>query len=58
MDTTQRRIRRAFADRCPLGAEAVEVPVVNGLRRVHEGVLARYGLRPSEFVAWKARVAR
>jgi Fic family protein len=28
--------------------------VVQELRRLHEGVLARYGLRPSELVAWKA----
>jgi hypothetical protein len=25
------------------------------LRRIHEGVLARYGLRPSELAAWQAR---
>ena len=25
------------------------------LRRIHEGVLARYGLRPSELAAWLAR---
>lgn len=24
------------------------------LRRIHEGVLARYGLRPSELAAWQA----
>lgn len=29
--------------------------VVQELNRLHERVLARYGLRPSEFVAWKAR---
>ena len=28
--------------------------VVQELRRLHEGVLARYGLRPSELNAWKA----
>lgn len=27
--------------------------VIEELRRLHEGVLARYGLRPSEFFAWK-----
>jgi hypothetical protein len=27
---------------------------VQELRRLQEGVLARYGLRPSELVAWKA----
>lgn len=28
--------------------------IIEELRRLHEGVLARYGLRPSEFSAWKA----
>lgn len=28
--------------------------VIEELRRLHEGGLARYGLRPSEFSAWKA----
>lgn len=28
--------------------------IVEELRRLHEGVLARYGLRPSEFSAWRA----
>jgi fido (protein-threonine AMPylation protein) len=36
---------------------AVQSLIVDELRRLHEGVLARYGLRPSEFVAWKARAA-
>ena len=31
----------------------VQALVVEELRRLHEGVLARYGLRPSEFNAWK-----
>jgi hypothetical protein len=25
------------------------------LRRLHEGVLARYGLRPTQLAAWQAR---
>ena len=29
--------------------------LVNELGRLHEGVLARYGLKPSEFALWKAR---
>jgi hypothetical protein len=33
----------------------VRVLIVEQLERLHEGVLARYGLRPSEFAAWKAR---
>jgi len=34
--------------------ESVQALIVEELRRLHEGVLARYGLRPSEFAAWKA----
>ncbi len=30
----------------------VQALVVEELRRLHEGVLARYGLRPSQFAAW------
>lgn len=33
----------------------VQALVIEELRRLHEGVLARYGLRPSQFAAWKAR---
>lgn len=32
----------------------VQALIVEELRRLHEGVLARYGLRPAQFVAWKA----
>ena len=32
----------------------VQALIVQELRRLHEGVLARYGLRPSELIAWKA----
>ena len=32
----------------------VQAVIVEELRRLHEGVLARYGLRPSEYMAWKA----
>ena len=32
----------------------VQALVVQELRRLHEGVLARYGLRPSELTAWQA----
>jgi len=31
----------------------VQALVIEELRRLHEGVLARYGLRPSEFASWK-----
>jgi hypothetical protein len=33
----------------------VQALIVEELRRLHEGVLARYGLRPAEFAIWKAR---
>ena len=32
----------------------VEALIVDELRRLHEGVLARYGLRPSQLAFWKA----
>lgn len=32
----------------------VEALIIEELRRLHEGVLARYGLRPSEFSQWQA----
>ncbi len=32
----------------------VQALIVEELRRLHEGVLARYGVRPSEFIQWKA----
>jgi Fic family protein len=36
---------------------AVKALIIEELRRLHEGVLARYGLRPSEFASWKAAQA-
>lgn len=33
---------------------AVQALVIEELRRIHEGVLACYGLRPSEYLAWKS----
>lgn len=35
----------------------VQALIVEELRRLHEGVLARYGLRPAQLNAWKARQA-
>ncbi|MES2941460.1 MAG: Fic family protein [Pseudomonadota bacterium] len=47
-------IDRAVNERVPEpDRTAVKSLVVDELRRLHEGVLARYGLRPSEFWAWK-----
>ncbi len=31
----------------------IESLIINELRRLHEGVLSRYGLRPSDFSRWK-----
>ena len=32
---------------------SIEALIIDELRRLHEGVLARYGLRPSQFDQWK-----
>ncbi len=48
-------IRRSVAERVQERESAdVQALIVEELRRLHEGVLARYGLRPSEYTAWKA----
>ncbi len=48
-------IARAVAARVPEREQVgVQALIVEELRRLHEGVLARYGLRPSEYAAWKA----
>lgn len=36
----------------------VQALILDELRRLHEGVLARYGLRPSEFKAWQGKRVR
>lgn len=48
-------IRQAVIANVPEAERSnVQALVVEELRRLHEGVLARYSLRPSEFTAWKA----
>lgn len=48
-------IQRSVADHIPEGEQAaVQALIIEELRRLHEGVLARYGLRASEYTAWKA----
>jgi hypothetical protein len=48
-------IQQALAERVPEDERAdVQALMIEELRRLHEGVLARYGLRPSEYMAWKA----
>lgn len=32
----------------------VQALILEELRRLHEGVLARYGLRPSQLAVWQA----
>jgi len=47
-------IQRAVTERVPeVEQQAVQAVTVEELRRLHEGVLARYGLRPSDYAAWK-----
>lgn len=49
------RIHQAVTEHVPGDEQAdVQALLVEELRRLHEGVLARYGLRPSEYAAWKA----
>jgi len=49
-------IRREIASRVNAAEdrEGVEAMVIDELRRLHEGVLARYSLRPSEFSQWRS----
>lgn len=52
-------IRQAVQAQVPVEAQQdVQAVVMDELRRLHEGVLARYGLRLSEFVGWKERQRR
>ncbi|MDP1528253.1 Fic family protein [Rhodoferax sp.] len=47
-------IAQSVAQRIPEQEQAeVQALIVEELRRLHEGVLARYGLRPSELLAWQ-----
>ncbi|VAW88003.1 Huntingtin interacting protein E-like protein [hydrothermal vent metagenome] len=42
---------------CEDDRDNVKVLVIDELRRLHEGLLARYNLRPSEFLQWQASQA-
>ena len=47
-------IQRLVAERVPKSERnALQALLIEELRRLHEGVLARYGLRPAEFSTWK-----
>ena len=49
-------IGRSVKERVRLADQGnVEAIIIDELRRLHEGVLARYRLRPSEFLAWKTK---
>jgi len=48
-------IQQRVTERVPKREQSsVQALIVEELRRMHEGVLARYGLRPSEYAQWKA----
>lgn len=48
-------IQQAVTAQVPDTAQAnVQALIVEELRRLHEGVLARYGLRPSQLATWQA----
>jgi Fic family protein len=48
-------IQQSVTERIPENEQpGVQALIVEELRRLHEGVLARYGLRPSDYAAWKA----
>ena len=48
-------LQRSVAQRIPEYEQPdVQALLVEELRRLHEVVLARYGLRPSDYAAWKA----
>lgn len=52
-------IAQAIAARVPEpDVAAVQSLMVDELRCLREGVLVPYGLRPSEFAAWRAQAAR
>ena len=47
-------IRQSVARHVPEHEQpAVQALIVEELKRLHEGVLARYGVRPSEYTTWK-----
>ena len=51
-----RVIQQAVAEHVPeVHRDNVQALIVEELRRLHEGVLARYSVRPAEFTAWKNR---
>jgi Fic family protein len=50
------KIQESVVRRIPEHEQSeVQALLVEELRRLHDGVLARYGLRPSEYAVWKAQ---
>ena len=50
------KIQESVVRRIPENEQSeVQALLVEELRRLHDGVLARYGLRPSEYAVWKAQ---
>lgn len=49
------KIRAAVAEVTEEDRANVQALILEELRRIHEGVLARYGLRPSELKAWQSQ---
>jgi len=48
-------IQQRVTERVPKREQSsVQALIVEELRRMHEGVFARYGLRPSEYAQWEA----
>lgn len=48
-------IQQSVMEHIPEHEQAnLQALIIEELRRLHEGVLARYGVRMSEFTAWKA----
>jgi fido (protein-threonine AMPylation protein) len=47
-------IKNALTKHIPEAEQSkLQAQIIEELRRLHEGVLARYGVRPSEFAKWK-----
>ncbi|MFM2036136.1 MAG: Fic [Pseudomonadota bacterium] len=55
LDCIQQAVMAQVPEQDCAGVKAL---LIEELRRLHEGVLARYGLRPSEYAKWKAAQGR
>ena len=48
-------MKKRYKDEVDMSVQAL---IVEELRRLHEGVLARYGLRPAQWAAYRQALAR